>query len=74
MAINDNLKTRTTGTRSGGMGMLPILIAIVAVAAFAWWFFADRMMTSGPAPRASAPITGSPTTGTSSPTTTPKQP
>ena len=76
MAINDDLNTRnrTTGARTDGMGMLPIILAIVAIAALAWWFLGDRMMNTGSASRTSAPITGSPTTGTSTPTTTPKQP
>ena len=69
MAINDDLNTRnrTTGARTEGMGMLPILLAIVAIAALAWWFLGDRMMNTGPA--SSTSVTGSSTTGTSTPTT-----
>ena len=85
MAINDDLnRDRVTGTRAedrrtearDGMGMLPIIIAVIAALALLWWAFGDRLGTNNSSPRTSAPVTGSPNTGTgtSAPATTPKQP
>lgn len=87
MAVNDEFKQRDRltprdrlqgyRTRAEGIGWLPIIIGLLAVALVAWWAFGDRMSNTGDNTRTTAPVTGSPNTGTntpSNPTTTPKQP
>lgn len=81
MAVNDDLNPRNRMSdhraRTEGMGMLPLIIGLIGLALLGWWFFGNlATRTDGPA-RTTAPVTGSPNTGTnttSNPTTTPKQP
>ncbi len=68
MAINDGLKTPhrdgAAEPRKGMDMLLPVILSGVVALALGWWFFGDRLMPSDTS-RTSTPVTGSPTSGTS---------